>query len=72
MTKSQQQAVEWLKRRGGDGVFDNNGVLLVAGESAPFTRSTWNALAALGLVEFYKPTGKGRGRLRLSAMTASQ
>lgn len=67
MTDSQKKAVEWLRDRGGDGVFDRNGILIACGESAPFTRSTWNALAKLGVVEMYKPTGKGRGRLRMSA-----
>jgi hypothetical protein len=28
-------------------------------------RSTCNALQAMGRVEFYKPTGKGRGRCRV-------
>lgn len=65
MTKSQEDALKWLRERGGDGIFDRNGVLLAAGESAPHTRSTWNALAKLGAVEFYNPTGRGRGRIRV-------
>ena len=64
-SKSQAQALRWLSNRNGDGVFDINGVLLAAGELAPFTRSTWNALRDLDLVEFYKPAGKGRGRVRV-------
>ncbi|MBX9875008.1 MAG: hypothetical protein K2X84_09135, partial [Beijerinckiaceae bacterium] len=56
---------DWLRKHGGDGIFDRNGVLLAAGESAPFMRATWNALRDAGLVEFYNPTGKGRGRCRL-------
>jgi hypothetical protein len=67
MTKSQKDALEWLAKRGGDGCFDLNGVVLAAGEYAPHTRSTWNALRDLGLVEFYNPAGKGRGRLRVAA-----
>jgi hypothetical protein len=66
VTKAQAEALEWLRRRGGDGCFNNHGVALACGESAPVTRQTWNRLAQLGLVEFYKPTGKGRGRLRLT------
>lgn len=66
LTKSQRDALRWLSEHNGDGIFDRNGVLLAAGELAPFMRSTWNALGALGLVEFYNPAGKGRGRLRLT------
>lgn len=65
MTKSQHEALRWLTERGGDGVFDKNGTLIACGESAPFVRSTWNVLSEYGYVEFYKPTGKGRGRVRL-------
>lgn len=64
MTKAQAAALKWLFERGGDGIFDRHGVLLAAGESAPHTRSTWNALAAIGAVEFYSPTGRGRMRRR--------
>lgn len=66
LTKPQADALKWLADHNGDGVFDRTGVLLAAGELAPFMRSTWNALAGLGLIEFYKPTGKGRGRARLT------
>jgi len=65
MTKAQTAAVKWLSEHNSDGMFDKNGVLLAAGETAPFCRSTWNALRDLGLIEFYKPTGKGRGRARI-------
>lgn len=64
-------ALDWLRERGGDGVFDRNGVVLASGERAPFMRSTWNALCDLGIVEFYNPTpGKGRGRVRLTSKGA--
>jgi hypothetical protein len=66
MTKSQQAALKWLRERNGDGVFDRNGILLAAGETAPFMRSTWNALRDHGLVEFYNPAGKGHGRVRVT------
>lgn len=65
ITKPQKEALKWLAERGGDGCFDKNGIALACGESAPFMRSTWNKLSALGLIEFYNPTGKGRGRLRI-------
>lgn len=71
MTKAQEAALAWLRERNGDGCFDRNGVLLAAGERAPVTRGTWNALRDLGLVEFYKPTGKGRGRCRLTGRAAA-
>lgn len=64
-TKSESEALRWLLERHGDGVFDLNGVLLAAGERAPFRRKTWNSLRDLGLVEFYNPAGKGRGRCRI-------
>lgn len=54
MTSSQKRALQWLTERGGTGVFDRNGVLLAAGETAGdgkgFMRSTWNALRDLGLL----------------------
>ena len=65
MTSSQKEALKWLEDRGGDAAFDKHGVALAMGETAPHTRSTWNALHRAGLVEFYNPTGKGRGRMRL-------
>lgn len=69
LTKAQREALDWLRERGGDGMFNIHGVLLAAGELAPHVRSTWNALEASGLVEHYRPNGaKGRGRLRLTAL----
>jgi hypothetical protein len=65
LTKAQRDALLWFAEHNGDGVFDRSGVLLAAGELAPVMRSTWNKLAAVGLVEFYNPIGRGRGRLRL-------
>lgn len=65
MTKPQAEALRWLLEHSGDGVFDRYGVLLAAGELAPFMRSTWNRLRDLGLVEFYNPAGKGYGRCRV-------
>lgn len=64
LTASQREALEWFAKHNGDGCFDKNGVLLAAGESAPFMRSTWNALRDAGHVEFYA-AGGGRPRLRL-------
>lgn len=56
MTGAQKKALEWLRERNGDGVFERNRqVLIAAGERASFTRSTWNALAELRYVEFYGP-----------------
>ena len=67
MTKSQQEALDWLIKHTGDGIFDKNGVLLAAGESGPHTRSTWNALRDLGKVEFYTPAGGKAKRVRVIA-----
>jgi hypothetical protein len=66
LTNAQRDALLWLAEHNGDGVFNRNGVLLAAGELAPVMRSTWNALRALGLVQFYNPAGEGRGRVRLT------
>lgn len=55
-------AFVWLKNRNGDGVFDKNHVLVAGGEKAPVMRSTWNKLAADGLLEFYE----GKKRIRLT------
>ena len=65
MTKVQQAALKWISERNGDGCFDKHGVAFAAGETAPFMRSTWNALRDAGFVEFYNPAGKGYGRLRI-------
>lgn len=53
LTANQLGALDWLKSHNGDGLFDKNGVLVAAGEKAPFTRSTWNILRKAGLIEFY-------------------
>lgn len=66
-TQAQMAALVWLRDHAGDGYFNKHGVVLAAGETAPHERRTWNALSSLGYVEFYNPSGKGRGRLRLSA-----
>lgn len=52
-TEAQRSALLWLRNRNGDGVFDRNGVLVAGGERAPYMRSTWNRLEALGLIERY-------------------
>lgn len=51
MTTSQRRALAWLRARNGTGVFDKCGVLLAAGNQAPFMRATWNALRDEGLIE---------------------
>lgn len=68
MSDAQKAAYTWLRERGGDGCFDKHGVAFAQGETAPVSRSTWNALQKLGLVEFYggkKAGARGYGRLRL-------
>lgn len=63
LTKAQRSALLWLRNRNGDGMFDRNGVLLAAGQTAPVMRSTWNKLKAAGLVESY-----ARIRLRVTEL----
>lgn len=53
LTEAQRAALRWLKEHTGDGLFDNCGVLVAAGERAPVMRSTWNHLERLGFVEFH-------------------
>lgn len=52
MTEAQTAALKWLRERNGTGIWEKPGatVLIAAGERAPHTRSTWNALRAAGLV----------------------
>ena len=66
LTSAQKDALKWLSEHNADGVFNCHGLLLAAGELAPFMRSTWDALGVLALVEFYGPAGKPRARLRLT------
>jgi hypothetical protein len=63
LTKAQTEALRWFGHHTGDGCFDRNGVLLAAGETAPFMRSTWNALRDAGMIEFYRMGRRGRARL---------
>lgn len=65
MTNSQREVLKWLADHGGDAAFDKFGVAFAMGETAPYWRKTWNGLAKRGLVEFYNPSGKGRGRVRI-------
>lgn len=69
LTERHRAALKWLKERGGDGCFDKHGVAFAQGETAPFTRHTWNALAEVGLLQFYggrRNDGRGYGRLKLT------
>jgi hypothetical protein len=50
LTVSQLEALKWLREHNGTGVFDKHGVLLAAGESGPFMRSTWNTLRDKGAI----------------------
>lgn len=62
LTEAQRAALRWLREHNGDGLFDNNGVLLAAGERAPVMRSTWNKLRDIGFVEFYEGGKRVRAR----------
>lgn len=64
MTPAQKSALKWLRNRNGDGVFEKNRQVLVAGgERAPICRATWNRLGEQGMVEFYMD----KRRLRVTA-----
>lgn len=51
--KVQRKALDWLRERGGDGLFNRHGVLMARGELAPHMRATWNKLIAAGELEKY-------------------
>lgn len=52
LTEAQSRALDWLRERNGTGVWEKPGscVLIAAGERAPFTRRTWNALRDAGFI----------------------
>ena len=62
LTKTETNALKWLRQRNGDGVFDKHHVLLAAGETAHFMRSTWNSLRDKGMIEYY---GEKNKRVRI-------
>lgn len=78
MTEAQRAAIEWLRKRGGDGVFQRVlsrdpelaaqgkrfNALLARGELAPFMWSTILKLVELGHLEEYQ-AGKAR-RFRIA------
>ena len=66
LTKAQEKALRWLGEHNADGCFSKSGVLYAAGETAPFTRSTWNALRDAGAVAFYRLDTRGHGRACLT------
>lgn len=74
LTDAQRNALKWLAARGGDGMFDNDGVLIAAGERAPFMRSTWNVLRDNGHVVQYEIAGRPRSRICIKpvAMKAAE
>lgn len=72
MTPAQKSALKWLEDHGGDACFDKHGVAFAQGETAPVSRSTWNALEKLGLIQFCggaRDGGRGYGRLRRTTRT---
>lgn len=66
LTKAQEAALKWLREHNGTGVFDKHGVLLAAGELAPFMRSTWNALRDAGKVDIFRIGNRGPARVAVS------
>jgi hypothetical protein len=66
LTQSQADALKWLRDHNGTGVFNKNGVLLAAGELAPFMRSTWNALSKAGMVDIWRPGTRGPKRVQVA------
>jgi len=67
LTEAQRAALKWLREHNGTGIFDKNGVLLAAGELAPFMRSTWSALRDAGLVDIFRTGSRGPYRVAVSS-----
>ena len=70
VTQAMRDAHDWLRKRGGDGTFTRNGVVLAHGETGQHMRKTWNLLRDAGLVQYYggkSDGGKGHGRIKVSA-----
>ena len=74
LTQAERDAINWLWRRGGDGVVQRvksedseaGGMwtaVLAAGEFAPFQWRTWYALIQSGHLEEYRKGGGRRVRL---------
>jgi hypothetical protein len=66
VTPAQSKALAWLKQHNGTGVLNKYGVLLAAGELAPFRRSTWNALRDAGAVDIYRIGSRGPARIAVA------
>lgn len=60
LTRPQLSALKWLRNRDGDGIFDKTHVLCARGERAGVMRTTWNALAGAGAIEFYADRKRAR------------
>ncbi|MEQ9436033.1 hypothetical protein [Hyphomonas sp.] len=63
ITDAQRDALDWLRKHNGDGVFMRGNIVMAAGEVAPFQWKTWKALIENGRCEAYQ-MGKGR-RIRV-------
>lgn len=70
LTKAQRDALDWIRRRGGDvavcNVKGGGRIYLACGEHAPFLPISVKSLEAAGMIEFYEAGGKPRGRFRLT------
>lgn len=69
LTKSQLDALKWLKDRGGDAAVakskDGGRFYLAQGETGPFTPATVKALVDAGEVMYYDAGGKRNSRIRV-------
>ena len=50
VTPAQASALQWLKDRGGTGVWDRERVMLASGERAAVMHTTWTSLVRDGLL----------------------
>lgn len=62
LSTAMQKALRFMAQGGGEGIIDQRGWVVCAGERGPFDAATWLRLVTEGMVE-----PAGRMRLRLSA-----
>lgn len=67
LSKAQTRALRWLDNQGGEGVVDQYGRVLAAGELNGTDASTWLRLFTMSMVE---PAGKHRLRITTAGRAA--
>lgn len=50
LSPAMQKAIRFMAKRGGEGIIDNRGWVMCAGDRAPYEAATWLRLVSEGLV----------------------